>query len=60
VAWSFDGGTLRVLANFGESTLDGNLHEADRVLWSSSVPAPSGTKLRLPPWTGIIVKGMPA
>jgi maltooligosyltrehalose trehalohydrolase len=60
VAWSFDGGTLRVLANFGESTLDADLHETDRVLWSSSVPAPSGTKLQLPPWTGIIVKRMPA
>ncbi len=60
VAWSFAGGTLRLLANFGEEVMNGSLDETDRVLWSSPGRGPSGAAFQLPSWTGMIIRGKPA
>ncbi|WP_262269526.1 malto-oligosyltrehalose trehalohydrolase [Microvirga yunnanensis] len=60
VTWTFAGGSLRLLANFGEAPVSGTFENGARVLWSSPGVDPVGTNLRLPPWSGIILKGQSA
>jgi len=60
VTWSFDGGTLRLTANFGTEPMSASADEMAQTLWSSPGVARSGANLQLPPWTGAILKGAPA
>ncbi|HEY8564701.1 MAG TPA: malto-oligosyltrehalose trehalohydrolase [Beijerinckiaceae bacterium] len=55
VTWRYEGGTLRLLANFGEdeAALDAG---AGRAIWTSPGVAP-GETTRLPSWTGLVLKG---
>ena len=60
VTWTFTDGTLRLLANFGDESMDGSIEDGDRVLWSSPGLSSSGKNLQLPPWSGIVLKGQSA
>jgi maltooligosyltrehalose trehalohydrolase len=56
VTWSFAGGTLRVLANFGAPSISAVLGDNARMLWSNvGFIAPHGSA-QLTSWKGIIVK----
>jgi maltooligosyltrehalose trehalohydrolase len=59
VTWSFDGGSLRLIANFGTEPTSASA-DAAQTLWSSPGVARSGANLQLPPWTGTILKGASA
>jgi maltooligosyltrehalose trehalohydrolase len=60
VTWSFDGGTLRLIANFGTEPMSASAGEMAQALWSSPGVSRSGADLHLPPWTGAILKGASA
>lgn len=60
VTWTFTDGTLRLLANFGNDPMDGNIERDDRILWSSQGIDPNSKSLQLPPWSGLILKGKSA
>jgi maltooligosyltrehalose trehalohydrolase len=60
VTWRFSQGTLRLLANFGDSTISAPSDMAGQVLWSSPDLDLSGKGLLLPPWSTIIRKGVSA
>jgi maltooligosyltrehalose trehalohydrolase len=57
VTWRFSQGTLRLLANFGDSTISAPSDMDGQVLWSSPDLDLSGKGLLLPPWSTIIRKG---
>jgi len=57
VTWTFDGGTLRLLANFGDAAMTASIADDDRVLWSGPNVDRSGRNLRISPWSGIVLKG---
>jgi maltooligosyltrehalose trehalohydrolase len=59
VTWSFDGGSLHLIANFGAEPTSASA-DAAQTLWSSPGVARSGANLQLPPWTGTILKGASA
>lgn len=56
LAWTFETGTLRVRANFGERPADVDIGNHTRVLWSNGDTATTSGTIRLAPWRGIIVK----
>jgi maltooligosyltrehalose trehalohydrolase len=60
VTWRFSQGTLRLLANFGDSTISAPSDMDGQVLWSSPDLDLSGKGLLLPPWSMIIRKGVSA
>jgi maltooligosyltrehalose trehalohydrolase len=60
VTWRFSQGTLRLLANFGDSTISAPSDMDGQVLWSSPDLDLSGKGLPLPPWSTIIRKGVSA
>jgi maltooligosyltrehalose trehalohydrolase len=60
VTWRFSQGTLRLLANFGDSTISAPSDMDGQVLWSSPDLDLSGKGLLLPPWSTIIRKGVSA
>jgi maltooligosyltrehalose trehalohydrolase len=60
VTWRFSQGTLRLLANFGDSTISAPSDMDGQVLWSSPDLDFSGKGLLLPPWSTIIRKGVSA
>jgi maltooligosyltrehalose trehalohydrolase len=60
VTWSFEGGSLRLIANFGDKPMDASADEAAQALWSSPGVSRSGANLRLPSWTAAILKGASA
>jgi maltooligosyltrehalose trehalohydrolase len=60
VTWSFDGGSLRLIANFGDKPMDASADETAQALWSSPGVSRSGANLRLPSWTAAILKGASA
>jgi maltooligosyltrehalose trehalohydrolase len=55
IAWRFEAGALRFLANFGERQREFVLSPDERMLWSNADP-PAGGSLRLGPWTGAFLK----
>lgn len=57
VEWLFDGGRLRLLANFGDDVLEAELVPGERLLWRSTDSVVAGTSVHLPRWTGAIIKG---
>ena len=60
ISWLFTGGTLRLVANFGESVSDCTNDEASRMIWTSSGVTSTGRTIRFPPWTGAMLKDLPA
>jgi maltooligosyltrehalose trehalohydrolase len=56
VIWRFDGGTLRFLANFGETQAEMELHETGSPIWISPGADWAAGRARLPSWTGLFVK----
>ncbi|WP_230530910.1 malto-oligosyltrehalose trehalohydrolase [Microvirga roseola] len=57
ITWTFEAGTLRLLANFGNDTMTRTIDESMRALWSSPDAIRSGADLQLPSWSGTILKG---
>lgn len=57
VTWTFDDGMLRLVANFGDTSMTASIEEGDRVLWSGPSVDRSGKDLRISPWSGIVLKG---
>ena len=55
VAWSFAGGALHLLANFGPEPVALQAPEGGRVLWSSPGVHVEGGLARLGPWTGAVL-----
>jgi maltooligosyltrehalose trehalohydrolase len=60
VSWSFESGTLRFLANVGDAESRLRVEENARALWASPGVERGGAELRLPPWSGVFLKGGPA
>jgi maltooligosyltrehalose trehalohydrolase len=60
VTWTFAAGMLRLLANFGDRSVNGTADENTRVLWSSAGAALADGSLQLPPWSAIVMKGASA
>jgi maltooligosyltrehalose trehalohydrolase len=60
VTWTFAAGTLRLLANFGDNPMSGDIEDDSGVLWSSQGINANAKNLQLPPWSGVIVKGRSA
>ncbi|MCG7391529.1 malto-oligosyltrehalose trehalohydrolase [Microvirga sp. ACRRW] len=56
VTWSFDKGTLRVLANFGDQPISADASSNPQVLWSSADRSPAHGVIQLAPWNGIVMK----
>jgi maltooligosyltrehalose trehalohydrolase len=59
ITWRYAGGTLRLLANFGEADAS---YEAEgmTVVWGSPAATRSGETLHLPSWSGMVLRGEPA
>jgi maltooligosyltrehalose trehalohydrolase len=55
VTWTFAGGTLRLIANFGTQTNVTDIGESPQVLWSNAEHSEQG-KIGLAPWKGVIMK----
>jgi maltooligosyltrehalose trehalohydrolase len=60
VAWNFSGSKLRLLANFGDETVNDVMDQSSRVLWSNLDLNPTSPNLQLAPWTAVIMKGTSA
>lgn len=60
VAWTFEAGKLRLLANFGNATTHEPLDETAHVLWASPSMVRSRARIDLPPWAAVLVKEAPA
>jgi maltooligosyltrehalose trehalohydrolase len=60
IVWRFAGGSLRLLANFSDAQAEHAVDEAYRTLWVSPEASQEGDAVRLPSWTGIMLKGPPA
>lgn len=57
--WRFAGGTLRFLANLGDENVALEIGERERAIWQSGGADRTAGRIRLPPWTGIFLKGGP-
>jgi maltooligosyltrehalose trehalohydrolase len=56
VAWRFDDGTLRFIANFGAEETVVELENGERAIWTSPHAVSATGELRLPSWTGVFLK----
>jgi maltooligosyltrehalose trehalohydrolase len=56
VLWTFDAGTLRFVANFGDAPADIESRTTGTVVWSSSDIRTGSGRVQLLPWTGLFVK----
>ena len=56
VAWRYEGGSLRLLAHFGEGAVALDLGEDERVLWISAEATLDARSAHLPGWTGAMLK----
>ncbi|MCB5177369.1 malto-oligosyltrehalose trehalohydrolase [Microvirga lenta] len=56
VVWRYEGGTLRFVANFGESPAEVEVGSTGSAIWSSSNVEHEGGRARLPSWTGMFIK----
>ncbi|MFC4171471.1 malto-oligosyltrehalose trehalohydrolase [Microvirga sp. GCM10011540] len=56
VVWRYEGGTLRFVANFGESPAEVEVGSTGSAIWSSSNMEHEGGRARLPSWTGMFIK----
>jgi maltooligosyltrehalose trehalohydrolase len=57
LTWTFETGTLRLIANFGSGTMNAQAGAGATVLWSSPDAKIIDGEVQLSPWTGMIVKG---
>jgi maltooligosyltrehalose trehalohydrolase len=57
VLWLFEGGTLRLLANFGDAGAEAPLTSDTRLIWESPGVVRHEAGVFLPPWTGLFAKG---
>jgi maltooligosyltrehalose trehalohydrolase len=57
VTWRFEGGVLRLGANFGNVALEHHVTDGDSLLWKSDDAALKDGAILLPPWTGAIFRG---
>jgi hypothetical protein len=55
VHWAFDGGQLRLLANFGTVPAETGIADAERVIWRSPNADMISTHLRLPAWSSAVL-----
>ena len=60
VTWTFAGGTLRLLGNFGDTSRRETVEDHARVLWASFEHTSDNKNLQLPAWSGVILKGQSA
>lgn len=56
VTWTFSGGSLRLLVNFGDRAISVDLDGNTQVLWTNEDISPGDGKAQLGSWKGIIVK----
>ena len=59
VTWSFKAGRLRFVANFGEAEVVFE-RGGDRIVWASRLVEQEADRLRLPAWTGAVLRSEPA
>ena len=59
VTWRYAGGTLRLLANFGDADAAYTIDGGARGVWASPGAMRSTTTLHLPSWTGVMLRGEP-
>jgi maltooligosyltrehalose trehalohydrolase len=53
IAWRFEGGVLRFLANFGETDFETVVTKTVGPIWKSDAASFDGERALLPPWTGL-------
>jgi maltooligosyltrehalose trehalohydrolase len=58
VAWRFEAGTLRFMANFSDSAARLVLEGGARPIWTGSGAAVAEGEVTLPPWTGAFLKDL--
>ncbi|WP_457093714.1 malto-oligosyltrehalose trehalohydrolase [Microvirga sp. P5_D2] len=56
VTWRFSNGSLRLLANFGDRTIDESPTRQTHVLWSSPNISFTDASIQVRPWSGILLK----
>jgi maltooligosyltrehalose trehalohydrolase len=56
VTWRFSNGSLRLLANFGDRTIDESPNRQTHVLWSSPNVSSTDASIQVRPWSGILLK----
>ena len=59
VTWTFKAGRLRLVANFGRAEAAFERGD-DRILWASPSAAVEQGRIRLPAWTGAVLRSEPA
>jgi maltooligosyltrehalose trehalohydrolase len=56
VIWRFEGGTLRFVANFGDTAREAAIGESGAMIWTSPSVERQRGRAGLPPWTGFFVR----
>jgi maltooligosyltrehalose trehalohydrolase len=56
ITWRFSNGSLKLLANFGDKTIDESPNREARLLWSSQPVTSADASIQLHPWAGIMLK----
>ena len=54
--WRFEGGTLRFVANFGDTAREAAIGESGAMIWTSPSVERQRGRAGLPPWTGFFVR----
>jgi maltooligosyltrehalose trehalohydrolase len=58
ITWHFAAGTLRLLANFGDTDSRHQNTRDARMIWSTSRATATSQVISLAPWSGIVLKGL--
>jgi maltooligosyltrehalose trehalohydrolase len=59
IAWFFSSGTLRLVANFGDTIVTYPKSRDERPVWFSRDAFSAETEISLSPWSGLILRGQP-
>ncbi|MBV9568742.1 MAG: DUF3459 domain-containing protein, partial [Hyphomicrobiales bacterium] len=59
IAWHYEGGHLRLLANFEEPRFTAEIQPGERAIWKSETAKLDGELAHLPSWSGVMLKQTP-